>query len=89
MATFEEAFCPEEKTVLLAFEATDDLQVLAQDRLRPPRPEPEVLAPAFSIESHGDRDRFDQCRLAAAVLADQERHFRMQPKGLEASKGRQ
>src|SRR5581483_6340181 len=55
-----------------------DLEHLVERRLRAARGEVEVLRAALGVEARRDGDRLDERRLPAPVLADEERHLRVQ-----------
>src|SRR5438128_5290570 len=75
----EEALGPEEIAGPRTARAAYQTQVLMEDRVRWPGRDRHVPAAAFGVETGGDRDRLDQGRLAAAVLAREERHVRIEP----------
>src|SRR6185295_5028871 len=58
-------------------DSANDPQVFVQLRMRGVRAEGKILAPAFGVETASNCDRLNQRGLAAAVLADEERHRRM------------
>ena len=79
----EEALGPEEVAGPRTARAAHQAQVLMQDGVGWPGRDRHVPAAAFGVESGRDRDRLDQGRLAAAVLAREERHVRVEPQLVE------
>src|SRR6266540_1993722 len=70
----EEALGTEEKPGPRAVRAAHEAQVFVQEGVRGARGDGDIAAPALSVEACCDSDRLDKRRLAASVLASEERH---------------
>ena len=74
----EEALRPQEIPGPWLPSAAHEPQVLVQHGVRRTRGQGHVPAAALGVETGGDRDRLHQRRLAAAVLAREEGHLRVE-----------
>src|SRR6185503_19161313 len=81
----EQALRAKEESVLDPTRALHEPHVPVQRRKRVVRRHAKEAAPALGIELRGDRDRFDERRLAAPVLADKERDLGIELELLEVT----